>query len=76
MTVVERLFGLSSSDSGDAKSITDVILAELIKAGLTSSKIHVFSQVMMAHLQWQGTVEEFNVYCTNEKTERFLKCTA
>ena len=39
MKVAERLLVLSSTDSGDAKSITDVILAELTKAGLTSSKI-------------------------------------
>ena len=39
LKVVERPLVLSSTDSGDAKSITDVILAELTKAGLTSSKI-------------------------------------
>ena len=39
LKVAERLLVLSSTDSNDAKSITDVILAELTKAGLTSSKI-------------------------------------
>ena len=39
MKVAELLLILSSIDSGDAKSITCVILAELTKAGLTSSKI-------------------------------------
>ena len=38
LKVAERLLVLSSTNSGDAKSITDVILAELTKAGLTSSK--------------------------------------
>ena len=40
---MKRLLVLSSTDSGDVKSITDVILVELTKAGLTSSK--VLSQV-------------------------------
>ena len=39
MKVAERLLVFSSTDSGDAKSITDVILAELTIAGLPSSKI-------------------------------------
>ena len=39
MKIAERRLVLSSTDSGDAKSITDVILAELTKEGLTSSKI-------------------------------------
>ena len=39
MKVTERLLVLSSIDSGDAKSITDVILAKLTKAELTLSKI-------------------------------------
>ena len=39
LKVAERLLVLSSTDSGDAKSIADVMLAELIKAGLTSSEI-------------------------------------
>ena len=33
------LLALSSTDSGDVKSITNAILAEFTKAGLTSSKI-------------------------------------
>ena len=39
MKVTERCLVLSSTDSGDAKSITEVILSELTNAGLTSSKI-------------------------------------
>ena len=39
LKVAERLLVLSSTNSGDAKPITDVVLAELTKAGLTSSKI-------------------------------------
>ena len=39
LKVAERLLILSSTDSGDAKSITDVILAKLTKAGLISSKV-------------------------------------
>ena len=39
MKVAERLLVLSSTNSGDAKSITDVILAKLSAAGLTSSLI-------------------------------------
>ena len=39
LKVEERLLALSSTDSGDVESITDVIFAELAKAGLTSSKI-------------------------------------
>ena len=37
--VADRFLVLSSTNSGDAKSITEVILAEFTKAGLTSSKI-------------------------------------
>ena len=36
---MDRLLISSSNNSGDEKSITDVISAELTKAGLTSSKI-------------------------------------
>ena len=39
MKVADRLLVLSSTDLGDAKSITDVILVELTKPGLTPSKI-------------------------------------
>ena len=39
LKVAEHLLVLSSTDWGDAKAITGVILAELIEAGLTSSKI-------------------------------------
>ena len=39
LKVAERLLVLSSTDSGDAKSITAVILAVPTKAGPTSSKI-------------------------------------
>ena len=39
MKVAERFLVLSRTDLVDAKSITDVILAELTKPGLTSSKI-------------------------------------
>ena len=39
MKVAERHLVLSSTGSGATKSITDVILVELTKAGLTSSKI-------------------------------------
>ena len=39
LKVQERLLILSSTYSGDAKSITNLILAELTKVGLTSSKI-------------------------------------
>ena len=39
LKVVERFLVLLSTDSGDAKSIIDVILVELTKTGLTSSKI-------------------------------------
>ena len=39
LKVAERHLVLPSTDSSDAKSITDVILAELNKAGLTSSKV-------------------------------------
>ena len=50
---MERFLVLSSTDSDDAKSITDVILAELTKAGLTSSKIlsqlHDGASVMARH---------------------------
>ena len=49
----ESLLVLSSTDSGDAKSITDVILAELSTAGLTSSLIlsHVYdgASLMAGH---------------------------
>ena len=41
--VTERLLVLSNTDSGGAKSITDMILVEITKAGLTLSRI--FSQV-------------------------------
>ena len=37
LKVAKRLSVLSSTDSGHAKSITNVILAELTKVGLTSS---------------------------------------
>ena len=43
LNVTGRLLLLSSTDSGDAKSITDVILAELTKAELTASKLPVLS---------------------------------
>jgi len=43
LKVMERLLVISSTDSGDAQSLTDVILAEISKAGLKSTKI--FSQV-------------------------------
>ena len=36
---MKRLLVLSSTDSGDAKSISDLILVELTKAGVISSKI-------------------------------------
>ena len=39
LKVADRLLISSSNNSGDEKSITDVILAELTKTGLTSSKI-------------------------------------
>ena len=39
MKVADRPLVLSSTNSGDEKSITEVILVELTKAGLTSSKI-------------------------------------
>ena len=39
LKVTECFLVLSSIDSGDAKSITDVISAGLAEAGLTSSKI-------------------------------------
>ena len=39
MKVAERRLVLSSTDSGVAKAITNVILAELTQAGLISSKI-------------------------------------
>ena len=42
LKVAERLLVLSSTDSVDAKSITDVILAELTKVGLSSK---ILSQV-------------------------------
>ena len=35
LKAAKRCLVLSSTDSGDAKLITDVILAELTKAGLT-----------------------------------------
>ena len=38
LKVAERLLVLSSTDSGDAKSFTDVILTELAKAEPTSFK--------------------------------------
>ena len=43
LKAVKRLLVLSRSNSGDAKSITDAILADLTTAGTTSSK--VLSQV-------------------------------
>ena len=39
MKVVEGLMVLSSTGSGDAKLITDVVLALLTKLGVTPSKI-------------------------------------
>ena len=71
----ERFLVLSSTDLSDAKSITDVILAELAKARLTLSKIpsQVYDGASVI-ARYCGTVEEFNVYCRNEKTERFFMC--
>ena len=60
----------SSTNSGDAKSITDVILAELTKAGLTSSKIlrQVYddASVMARHcggVQRLGTRKQKDSFC-------------
>ena len=39
LKVAERFLVLSSTDLGDAKLITDMILAELTEAGLTLSKL-------------------------------------
>ena len=39
MKVARPLLVLSTTESGDAKPVTDVILAKFTKAGLTSSKI-------------------------------------
>ena len=50
LEIAERFLVLSSTDSGAAKSITDVILAELTKAELTSSKILEKVKYMMALL--------------------------
>ena len=72
MKIAEHLLVLSSTLSSKAKSITDVILAELTKAGLISkmlSEIYDGASV-------KDTSEEFNVYYKNEKTERFRMCTA
>ena len=44
LKVAEHVLVLSSTDSSDAKSVTDVILAELFKAELTSSKIIVVAR--------------------------------
>ena len=78
MKVAERLLVLSSTDSGDAKSITDVILAELTKAGLTSSKIlsQVYddASVMAGHcggvqslLRERGNRKIPYVHCLNHR---------
>ena len=71
---MKRLLVLSSTDSGDAKSISDLILVELTKAGVISSKI--LSQINDGASVMAGHVEEFNVCCRNEKAEEFLVCTA
>ena len=47
LKVAERLLVLLSTDPGNAKSIADMTLEELTKAGLTSSKL---LKSMMAHL--------------------------
>ena len=69
---------LSSTDSGDAKSITDVILSKLTKAGLTSSKIpsqiYNGTSVMVGHcggvqclFQERENRKVFCVHCLNHK---------
>ena len=74
LKVADCLLISSSNNSDDEKSITDVILAELTKTGLTSSKI--LSQVYDGASVMAGHCGEVNVYCKNEKTERFYMCTA
>ena len=76
--MAERLLVLSSTDSGNAKLFTDVILAELTKAGLTSSKIisQVYdgASVMAGHcggvqrlLQRQENTKIPYVHCLNHQ---------
>ena len=74
LKVAERLLALSSTDSGDAKSITDVILAKLIIAGLTSSKIlssvYDGASVMTGHC---GGIQRLLQERENRKTP-YLHC--
>ena len=74
MKVAERLLVLSSTDSGDAKSITEVILGELTKAELTSSKIlsqvYDSTYVMAGHF---GGVQRLLQERENKKI-RYVRC--
>ena len=72
---------LSSTDSGDAKSITDLILTQLTEAGLTSSKIRsqVYddASVMVGHcggVQRLSQEHENGKDCVCAVPEQLIAC--
>ena len=69
LKVAEHFLVLSISDSGDAKLITDVVLAQLTKTGLTSSKM--LDEVGDSASAMAGAVDEFDVLQERENREIF-----